>query len=165
MKRGLVQSLHKRASTICQEQEDLYSEISSLRCDLQLSGYPQGFIDSVINSKGSSHLKKEEQPLRPVFIPYVEGVSEKFKCIGNRYNTGTIFKTEHTLRSSLMKTRLERDPQQMAECIYSIPCECGRSYIGETGRPLAMRLCEEGHSVGWDEAGILEIESNSRYRK
>jgi hypothetical protein len=24
---------------------------------------------------------------------------------------------------------------------------------------------EEGHRVGWDEARILEIESNSRYRK
>jgi hypothetical protein len=34
-----------------------------------------------------------------------------------------------------MKTRLERDPQQTAQCVYSIPWECGRSYIGETGRP------------------------------
>jgi hypothetical protein len=85
-----------------------------------------------------------------------------------------------------MKTRLERDPLQTAQCIYSIPCECGRSYIGETGRPLAVRPCEhwhslkdglleksklaqrayeEGHRVGWDEARVLEIESNSRYRK
>jgi hypothetical protein len=80
-----------------------------------------------------------------------------------------------------MKTRLERDPQQMAQCVYSIPCECGRSCIGETGRPLAVRhnlqedllekpklaqhAYEEGHRVGWDDARILEIESNSRYRK
>jgi hypothetical protein len=41
-----------------------------------------------------------------------------------------------------MRTRLERDPQQMAQCIYSIPYECGRSYIGETDKPLAMQLCE-----------------------
>jgi hypothetical protein len=50
------------------------------------------------------------------------------------------------------------------------------SYIGETGRPLAVRLCEdeskltrytydEGHGIGWDEARVFEIESNSRYRK
>jgi predicted GIY-YIG superfamily endonuclease len=70
--------------------------------------------------------------------------------------------------------------------IYSIPCECGRSYIGETSRPLAVRLrehrhnlqqglleksklaqhaYEEDHRVGWDDARVLEIESNSRYRK
>jgi hypothetical protein len=58
--------------------------------------------------------------------------------------------------------------------------------LGETGRLLAMRLrehghnikerlleksklsqlaYEEGHRVSWDEARILEIESNNRYRK
>jgi hypothetical protein len=84
-----------------------------------------------------------------------------------------------------MKTRRDRDLQQTAQCVYSILCECGRSYIGETGRPLAARLrgCshnpkeglpeksklaqhayEDGHRVGWDEASILEIESNRRYR-
>jgi hypothetical protein len=85
-----------------------------------------------------------------------------------------------------MKTGLERDLQQTAQCIYSIPCECGRSYTGKTSRPLAVWLrehrqnlqqglqeksklaqhaYEEGHRVGWDNARILEIESNSRYRK
>jgi hypothetical protein len=85
-----------------------------------------------------------------------------------------------------MKTRPERDPQQMAQCIYSIPCECGRSYIGQTGRPLDLRIrehrynltegilekfklaqhaYEECHRVGWVKARILGIESNCRYRK
>jgi hypothetical protein len=118
-----------------------------------------------------------------VYIPYLKGVSEKFKCIGNQYNLRTSFKTKHKLRSSIMKTRPERDPQQTARCVYSISCECGTSYSGGTGRPLALRLhehkhnlregllgkskhaYEEGHRVGWDEARILEIESNSRYRK
>jgi hypothetical protein len=115
VKRGLIQSLHNRASTICQERQDLAKKISNLRSDLQLNGYPQGFIDSVINSKGSSRLNEEQKPLGSVYMPYVKGVSEKFKRIGNRYNIRTIFKTKHTLRSSLMKTRPERDPQQTAQ--------------------------------------------------
>jgi hypothetical protein len=114
----------------------------------------------------------------------VKGVSEKFRRIGNRYKIRTIFRNEHTPGRSLMKTRPERDPQQTAQCVYSIPCECGRSHIGETGRPLAVWLhehkhnlkegllekpklsqhaYEEGHRVGWEEGRILEIESNSRY--
>jgi hypothetical protein len=84
-----------------------------------------------------------------------------------------------------MTTRPERDLQCTAQCIYSVPCECGTSYIGEIGRPLAVWLCErnslqrgllqnsklaqhaneEGHRVDWDNARILGIESNSRYRK
>jgi hypothetical protein len=183
---GLIQSLHSRASTICQERQDLVKEISSQRSDLQLSGYPQGFIELVINSQGIIRSNEEQKPLGSVYIPYVKGVSEKFKRIGNRYSIRTIFKTKHTLRSSVMTTRPERDPLQTAQCIYSIPCECGRSYIGETGRRLAVRLrehrhnlqqglldksklaqhaYEEGHRVGWDDARVLQIESNSRYRK
>jgi predicted GIY-YIG superfamily endonuclease len=41
-----------------------------------------------------------------------------------------------------MQTTQEREPQQTAKCAYSIPCECGRSYIGETATPLTVRLRE-----------------------
>jgi hypothetical protein len=85
-----------------------------------------------------------------------------------------------------MKTRPKRDPQQTVQCAYSIFRECGRSYIGETGRHLPVRLREHthnlkegllensklaahayegGHRVGWSEARVLEIEDNSRYKK
>jgi hypothetical protein len=63
------------------------------------------------------------------------------------------FKTKHILRSSLTKIRPERDPQQKAERVCSIPCECGRSYIGETGRLLAMRLRKIRHNL---REGLLE---------
>jgi hypothetical protein len=52
-----------------------------------------------------------------------------------------------------MKTRPERDPLQTAQCVYSIPCECGRSCIGETGRPLAVQLGEHRHNL---KKGFLE---------
>jgi predicted GIY-YIG superfamily endonuclease len=52
-----------------------------------------------------------------------------------------------------MKTRPGRDPQQTAQCVYSIPSERGRSYIGETGRPLAVRLREHRHNL---QQGLLE---------
>jgi hypothetical protein len=49
--------------------QDRFNEISNLRLDLQLSGYLQGFIDSVTNSEGSSCPNKEEKPLGSVYIP------------------------------------------------------------------------------------------------
>jgi hypothetical protein len=42
-----------------------------------------------------------------------KGVSERFERIGNRY-IRMIFRSKHTLRCSLMKTRPERDPLQTA---------------------------------------------------
>jgi predicted GIY-YIG superfamily endonuclease len=52
-----------------------------------------------------------------------------------------------------MKTRLERNSQQTVQCIYNIPCECGRSYVGETSRPLAVRLREHKHGL---KEGLVE---------
>jgi hypothetical protein len=77
-----------------QEWQDLFNEISSLRYDLQLNSYPQDFIDSAINSKGSSHPNKEEEPLGSVYIPCMNSISEKFIHIGIQYNLRTIFKTK-----------------------------------------------------------------------
>jgi hypothetical protein len=151
--RGLVQSLHNRASARCQDRQDLVKEISRLRSDIQLNSYLQSFIDSDINSKGSSRLNKEQKSLGSVYIPYVKGVSEKFKHVRKRYNILTIFKTKHTLRSLLMKTRPGRDLQQTAQCVYIISCDCGRNYIDETDRPLAMRLREHRHNF---KEGLLE---------
>jgi hypothetical protein len=68
----------------------VFNEISNLRHDHQLSGYPQGFTDSVINSKGSSPNREESS----AYIPYVKGISEKLKCKGNHYNIRMIFKTK-----------------------------------------------------------------------
>jgi hypothetical protein len=53
----------------------------------------------------------------------------------------------HSLKSSLMKIKAERDPQQMAQCIYNIPCECGISHISKKARPLSMRLHEHRHNL------------------
>jgi hypothetical protein len=70
------------------------------RCDLQLNGYPRGLIDLVLNSKGSNHPSKEVKSLGTAYIQYAK--------FNRTENIKTIFKTKHTLRSSLMKTRPER---------------------------------------------------------
>jgi hypothetical protein len=47
-----------------------------------------------------------------------------------------------------MKNSPERDSQQTAQCVYSIPCECG----GGRGA-LAVRLREHRHNL---KGGLLE---------
>jgi hypothetical protein len=93
------------------------NEISSLRRDLQLNGYPQSSTDLAINWKGSFSPSKVEQHLGSVCVPYVKVVSEKFKHIRNKHDVRAIFRTKATFRSSLMKPRLETEPQQTAQCL------------------------------------------------
>jgi predicted GIY-YIG superfamily endonuclease len=79
-----------------------------------------------------------------------------------------------------------RDAQQKKQYVYNIACDCGRCYIGETRRPLEVRIkkhkykltyglleksklaqhaYEEGHKICWKEARVLQIEPNTTYRK
>jgi hypothetical protein len=88
-----------------------------------------------------------------VVIPYVKRVSENFRRIWNWYNIRMVLKTNHTLRWSIVKTRPDLDPLKTIHCIYSIPCECGRCYIGETSRPLGVCLKEHQHNL---KQGLLE---------
>jgi hypothetical protein len=86
----------------------------------------------------------------------------------------------------LLKTGPVRDAQQTEQCVYTIPCNCVRCYIGETSGPfevrvkehkynltqvllekskLAQHAYEEGHSICWNEVKVFQIEPNPTYRK
>jgi hypothetical protein len=51
------------------------------------------------------------------------------------------------LRGTLMKTRPITEGKQMKQCVYSIPRECGRCYIGEISRPLEVCIKEHKYSL------------------
>jgi hypothetical protein len=77
-----------------------------------LNEYPQEFVDSVMKPSRISH-PSDTVYQDTVIIPYVKGVSEKFRCIGNCLNIRTIFKIELTLCGTLKKTGPVTDAQQM----------------------------------------------------
>jgi hypothetical protein len=66
-------------------------------------------------------IQTERKSLLAKSIPNAKGISKKLECIGNHNNIKTTFKTKHTLRSSPMRTRQERDQKQTAHCFYIIP--------------------------------------------
>ncbi|PNF42704.1 hypothetical protein B7P43_G14173 [Cryptotermes secundus] len=67
--------------------------------------YPEEFVDSVIKPLRSIYPSSDKIDQGTVTIPYVKGISEKFRHTGNCFS----------LR-------------------YSIPCDCGKCYISETSR-------------------------------
>jgi hypothetical protein len=130
VKRCLIQNLHKRTSTLYQEWQDLFNEISSL--------------SSVVISKVSltrlwiprvAVIWIMRKSLWLCVYPKSEGCFREVQTYMDWSNIRTIFKTKHTLRNQLMKARLERDLQQTAQWVYVAPCECDRSYTGQPARP------------------------------
>jgi hypothetical protein len=99
------------------------------------------FADSVMKKSTRNRPYSDTIYQGTVITPYVKGISEQFRHIGNRLNLRTIFKTKHTLRGTLMKTEPVRDAHQTKKYVYSIPCDCSRCYIGETSRFSDGEVC------------------------
>ena len=149
------------------------------------NGYPTGFITN--RAKDNSQQQPREKPTATVSLPYTRGLSEKLRRICGRYNIRTVFRSTTTLRKSLTHVRPPTPKEQTKNCIYDIPCSCGRSYKGETGRPLSVRLEEhrkatirgetlksgvaehawsEGdHRPAWHETTIIDREPHWKIRK
>jgi hypothetical protein len=69
-----------------------------------------------------------------------------------------------------MKTGPIRDAQQTKKCVYNIPRECDRCYIGETSRPVEVRIKEYKYHFGgslvttaWRVLRLRMEETPSRY--
>jgi hypothetical protein len=148
VKRRVIHSLICPAKVICQDQE-FNNKIKNITHDLMLNGYAQGFVDSVKKPSRRNRPSSDTIYQGTVIIPYVRSIFKKFRCIGNRFNLRTIFRTKHTLRGILMKTGRLRDAQQTKQrvCVYSIPCDCGRCYIDETCRCLEVCIKEHKYDL------------------
>ena len=53
-------------------------------------------------------------------MPYIPGVSEKLKKIGNKFEIRTAFKSHATLRSVLTKTKPQNEQQESKNCVYNV---------------------------------------------
>ena len=72
-------------------------------------------------------------------LPYVKGLSEQLRCC--------LFKSETTLRSHLLRPNDAVNPAKQDGVVYRIPCECGKVYIGDTGRPIQDRIKEHDRDI------------------
>ena len=114
------------------------------------------------------------------FIPYSKGLSETSQTLECQYSFQD---ADHTQT----KVKGKPDKHDVNGVVYSIPCECGSLYIGETGRTLKKRLMEHKwsvcngdtnngiavhvreteHSVQWEQAAVIKrnLSPNRRSRR
>jgi predicted GIY-YIG superfamily endonuclease len=75
-------------------------------------------------------------------FPYVPGVSQRIRKHLRPFGIETVFRRTRRLRDCIFKTKLSTDLLKQKGVVYKIPCECGEVYIGQTKRPLSIRLAE-----------------------
>ena len=78
--------------------------------------------------------------LFPVFIESLR------RCL-EQQGIRTVFKSETTLRSHLVRPKDTVDPAKQDGVAYRIPCECGKVYIGETGRSMHERIKDHDRDI------------------
>ena len=74
-------------------------------------------------------------------LPYIKGTTERIAKILRKENIKVSFSPPNSLRTMLDHAKDSINPS-LHRGVYSIPCTCGKQYIGETGRSFQIRLKE-----------------------
>lgn len=158
---------------------------------LKNNGYPRKFINKIIYTKrlwdGSDVEINHDAMKEFCTLPYIRGLSEKLKKTvkNERPQTKVAFRNIHNLKGlySRLKDPLE-DGEKSGLC-YSIDCECGSVYIGETRQYFRERIKQHrrnaakgskdtalsdhvrqtGHKFNFETPHIIRMEKDNRRRK
>ena len=80
-------------------------------------------------------------------LPYVKGLSEQLRRCLQQQGIRIVFKSETTLRSHLVPPKDAVEPTKQDGVVYRTLCECGKVYIGETGKPMQDRMKEHERDI------------------
>ena len=76
----------------------------------------------------------EEDRQKVLFLPYIQGLSQKIEKICRPLGIKTIFESSNTLRQSLVHVKNSIPDEKKKGVVYEVPCmDCEQVYIGETG--------------------------------
>ena len=112
-------------------------ETYKLQDVFQSIGYPSHKIQSLLKTHNSIQRNQPEEVenMKPLVLPYVSGISENIAtCTSVRkLPVKVAFTSKQTLKTSLSKLTLPTPRMEKTGVVYAIHCECGGTYIGETG--------------------------------
>ena len=148
VKRGIVKCLYERAKRLVTKP----SVISRRRntCLLFLSLMVTLFLSCrqiTKTRKPSSSAEPTIEYKSTAVLPYVKGLSEQLRRCLQQQGIRAVFNSETTLRSHLVRPKDAVKPTKQDGVVYRIPCECGKVYIGETGRPMQDRMKEHERDI------------------
>jgi len=76
-----------------------------------------------------------------ILLHFYESSQRQQNCLQQQgVHVHTIFKSDTTLRSHLAWPKDTLEPTKQDGVVCKIPCECGKVYMGETGRAIQERI-------------------------
>ena len=112
------------------------------------NGYPLSFLQKLTKTRKPNASAEPATDFKfTAVLSYVKGLSEQLPRCLQQQGVRAVFKSETTLRSQLGRPKDAVDPAKQDGLVYRIPCERGKVYIGETGRPKQDRIKENGRDI------------------
>ena len=84
-----------------------------------------------------------------LFLLYIRRVSEPLRRCLEQQGILTIFKSDTTLRSHLVRPEDTVDPAKQDDVVHRIPCKCGKVYIGSRDGAVVRALASHQCGLGW----------------
>ena len=82
------------------------------------------------------------------------------------YTSPSSLQVMQNAKKLLMKIKSAIDLCKQKGVVYSIPCECGKEYVGEIGRTLSQRMTEHKKAVrNNDPINVLAVHVRRRTTK
>ena len=147
VKRGIVKCLYDRAKRLVTKPSVISAEKKHLSSVLVSNGYPSSFVQKISKARTAPKKEPVAEFKSTTILPYVQAVSEPLRRCLEQQGIRTVFKSETTLRSHLVRPKDDVDPAKQDGMINRIPCECGKVYIGETGRSMYERIKEHDRDI------------------
>ena len=147
-KRAVVRTLMCRAEGLSSSAVSRVAEEKHVVEALQRNGYPKGFIHKQTRPRTDQASQKDNETRANLTLPYISGLSESIRRILSPLSIQVSFRPLKTLKQVLVHPKDPVPASRRKGVVYSIPCaECPRTYIGQTGRSLDLRLQEHRRAL------------------
>ena len=132
---GVINTLVTRAMRLSDE-EHIEQELRHLKEVFIANGYNEEQVNrAILKAKRTPRTENsKEEVTKNINLPYIKGgTTEKIAKILRKENIKVSFSPPNSLRTMLDHAKDSINPS-LHRGVYSIPCTCGKQYIGETGR-------------------------------
>ena len=140
-------SIRLRAKHLTTKPSVISEEKKHLSSVLVSHDYPSSFLRKLAKRRAIANKEPAQEFKSTAVLPYIKGVSEVLRRCLQHKGVRTVFKTDITLRSHLVRPKDALEPSKQNGVVYKIPCECGDVYIGETGRSMRERIMEHDRDI------------------
>ena len=132
-----------KPSVISEEKKHLPSVLVS-------NGCPSSFVQKVTKPRNSPPPPSSESVTQfksTAVFPHVKGGSEPLRRCIQLQGIHTVFKSDTTLRSHLVRPKDTVNPIRKDNVVYWIARKCSKIYIGEMKRPMQQRMKEHERDI------------------